>query len=248
MGFLDRLVGDMIERGSGYNARKMVRRVGGKNILLLGGALVGGALLEQKMRGSSSTSFSATSASGGTATTVPPRSSSVGSASPAPPPPPPTPGTPRSTAPPPPPPPNSEAQEAEEIPVELLFAIVRTMVAAALADGELSPDERSVIEERLGEAPFSPDQRERVRKELLLPATPGELAELVDGDDREVLMRFGLLVALAHEGVSEAERAWLERLAAALEIDAERVRTMEAEIFEGAGQHRRRRAETGEAP
>lgn len=231
MGFLDRLVGDMIERGTGYNARKMVRRVGGRNIMLLGGALVGGALLEQKMRGGSATSFSGPRSSGGTATTVPPRSSAAGS----PPPPPPPPEGARAAVPPPPPPGAGGADEREEIPVELLFAIVRTMVAASLADGELAPDERSVIEARLGEAPFSQDQIERVRKELLLPATPSELATLVEGEDREVLMRFGLLVALAHEGVSEAERAWLGRLAAALELDAERMKELEAEIFAGSG-------------
>ncbi len=104
------------------------------------------------------------------------------------------------------------------------------MVAAALADGELSVAERETIHARLAEAPFSQEQVSQVHRDLLVPPSPHELAGMVKGDDREVLLRFATLVALAHEGVSDRERTWLRGLARALEIDDERREAIEEEI------------------
>ena len=79
MGFLDRLVSDMIHRETGFNARRLVRRVGGKNILLLGGAaLAGGVLASTQTRHQRS---AATTQAG---TTLPPTKSGPASLPPLP--------------------------------------------------------------------------------------------------------------------------------------------------------------------
>ncbi len=114
MAFLDRFVSDIIKKSTGFNARSIVRMVGGKNILLLGGAALAAALAADKMGGSEKPTQPA----------VPP----VPNATP----------PPLPAAPPPLPPPQ-----------ELLFANVRTMVAASLADGQQHDDEKELINKRL---------------------------------------------------------------------------------------------------
>ncbi|TDI36660.1 MAG: DUF533 domain-containing protein [Acidobacteria bacterium] len=54
MAFLDRFVSDIIKKSTGFNARSIVRTVGGQNILLLGGAALAAALAAEKMGGSES--------------------------------------------------------------------------------------------------------------------------------------------------------------------------------------------------
>jgi hypothetical protein len=50
-------------------------------------------------------------------------------------------------------------------------------------------------------------------------------------EDRELLYRFGALVVLAGGQCAPAERAWLDRFAAALGLAAERREALEREIF-----------------
>ncbi len=78
MGFLDRMVADMIKQGTGYNARGLVRRIGGRRMLMLGGAALGGALLSDQMKGGGVTSIgsgAASTSSGGVRNVAIPRSS-----------------------------------------------------------------------------------------------------------------------------------------------------------------------------
>lgn len=209
MRFLDRLVSDMVRSATGYNARGLVRRIGGKNILLVGGALLaGGALAEANRRSA-----------------VPPaQTGSPGRAVPPPPPPPPLPTETTCDA------------DVGTLPNATLYAVVRAMVAAALADGELDPSEKALIEEHL-EAPaedggLQPEQVAQVRRDLVIPASPTELAgALPAGEDRELPLRFALLVVRADGEASERERTFLEALAAALGVDGERRAAIEAEIF-----------------
>jgi len=218
MGFLDRLVSDVIKKSTGMNARPFVRAVGGKNMLLLGGAAIAGAFAVDKM--------------GKGSAPAPPTPGA-----PPPSPPPPLPGT--TAAPPPLPPlPTPSAATSEPTPPipppqELVYAIVRTMVAAALSDGEMHEEEKGLIDNRLGESGFSPEQLSQIHKDLVIPASPAELAGLVaTADDREVLYRFGALVVLADDTVTDSEKAWLSSLAAALGIDEARAQTIQSELFE----------------
>jgi len=114
----------------------------------------------------------------------------------------------------------------------VLYAVVRTMVAAALADGVLAPSERARIQEQLGSGELPPEQADQVRQDLLLPATPEELAALVGNDaERALLYRFAALVTRVDAGVSVAEQVWLGRLGSALGLGADRLRQLEAELF-----------------
>ena len=49
---------------------------------------------------------------------------------------------------------------------------------------------------------------------------------------RELLFRLAAVVVLADRSVTEAERAWLGRLARTFGLSEERQRTLEAEVFE----------------
>jgi len=219
MGFLDKVVSDLVKSSTGFNARGLVRTVGGKNILLLGGAALAGAFAADKM-GSQSPS-------------PPPV---PGGSSAAPPPPPPVPGSTSQEAGPPRPlpplPTETVSSSTEELPRELVYAIVRTMVAAALADGHMADEEKELIHKHLGESGLAPDQIAQIHKDLLLPATHKEISPLVSsGQDGELLYRFGVLVALADQKVSEHEKTWLEQLAVELRIPPQRRAEIEKEIF-----------------
>jgi len=222
MAFLDRIVSDLIKKSTGINARTFVRAVGGGNMVLLGGAAIAGALAVDKMRQPETHSTPDVPPGPAAAPPLPPLPQTANSAA--------------SQQLPPLPPPILA-------PPELVYAIVRTMVAAALADGEMHAAEKRVIEKRLAEKRLGEDRPEeselsteqvaQIRKDLVIPAAPVELAALaVDADDRETLYRFAALVVLADDDVADTEKAWLARLAAALGIDAARSRAIDEDLFE----------------
>lgn len=207
MAFLDNLLSDLIRNSTGFNAKPFVRAVGGKNLLLLGGAAIAGAIAAEKMR-----------------------------QQPAPgaPPLPPLPPLPSTEAVPPLPPLPAAAAEPQPPPA-LVFAIVRTMVSAALSDGEIHAEEKKLIEGRLGESGLSIDQTKQIHKDLVFPPTPEEIGTMVStAEDRELLYRFGTLVVRSQGGASATETAWLGRLGAALGLAPERRAALESEIFGAA--------------
>jgi uncharacterized membrane protein YebE (DUF533 family) len=205
MAFLDNLLSDLIRNSTGFNAKPFVRAVGGKNILLLGGAAIAGAIAAEKMRQQQP-------------------AAGVPSVPPLPPLP--------STEVVPPLPPLPTAAPEPQLPQPLVFAIVRTMVSGALADGEMHVGEKKLIEGRLGESGLSPDETKQIHKDLAIPPPPEEIGRLVSTtEDRELLYRFGALVVRSEGGASPPERAWLERLGAALGLAPERRAALESEIF-----------------
>lgn len=70
MGFVEKMLSDLVRNATGVNARPLIRKIGAKNILMIGGAALAGGLASQKAGGSSG----ASSGLGGT-TQVPPTSS-----------------------------------------------------------------------------------------------------------------------------------------------------------------------------
>jgi len=211
MGFLDRMLADVVGNATGLPVRGIVRRVGAGNLLLLGGAAVAGGLVADAMA----------------------RQRSSG-----PPPPPPTPGasgatSPQQLLPPLPPSAEDELPPLPEPPLSpaLQLAIVRTMVAAALADGRLGDEERRSIRERLTESDLDDTAVARVRAELALPAEPEELAASVgDPEGGAALYRAAWLVTRADRAVERSESEWLDRLAAALGLDAARREALESDL------------------
>ncbi|MCB1056985.1 MAG: DUF533 domain-containing protein [Acidobacteria bacterium] len=249
MGFLDRLVGDLIQDATGFNARRIVRRIGAGKLLMAGGAALAGALAVEKLGQQQPTP----TPSGGTGQgpshpiggpppappqaaplpplpTVPPPGASFT----APPPPPPHDGGVASAA--LPPPPELEPAEAteEELPPAALFAVVRTMVAAALADGELAAAEKKAITERLGESGLDEAQQRQIHQDLLLPPSPAELATMApDAATRELLFRCAALLTRADGQLVPAEEAWLERLAEVFGLPTRRRDQILSEIADG---------------
>lgn len=222
MGFLDNMVSGLIRESTGYDTRQVrrwVRRIGGSKLLLAGGAAVAGALAAQHL--------------GKSGKSTPPPPPSGGPVPPDLPPLPPLPTTGGGE--------EGESETAEhgpELPRELLFAVVRTMAAAALADGEMAPEERAALEGHLDDSGLAPEQIQRVRKDLVLPPTPGELAEMVEelpeqqaAEARETLFRAAALIVHADREVSEVETAWLGKLTAELGLSPERADTLRAEVF-----------------
>ena len=125
-----------------------------------------------------------------------------------------------------------EAPDAADLPPHLLFPVVRTMVAAALADGTLSAAERVRIEEQLASGELPEEQAAQVRRELVMPATPVELAAMASTDaERELLYRFAALVTATETGISTLESIWLGNLAGALGLSHERASALEASLF-----------------
>ncbi len=250
MRFLENLVSDMVKQSTGYNPRRVIRKIGGKNLLMAGaGAVLAGALANasNKGQGTAGPPASRPPASPPPASLPP---TSLPSASRPPTSLPPLPGghskhpasgsgTAGPGAPPPlpaaaqaPPTGVDEAASAVDPGPEATFAIVRTMVAAALADGHLSPEEKAMIQGRLGESGLAAEQVRQIHQDLVLPPSPAELAAANrDPARREMLFRFAALVTVTDEQLSALERRWLDQLAAAFELSAERQRSLEEETL-----------------
>jgi uncharacterized membrane protein YebE (DUF533 family) len=219
MGFLDRLVADMVGDATRLPVKRIVRGVGVKNLLLLGGAAAAGGVAMHKL----SQGRNAGSARPTTTPPPPPPTSQARVPPPPPPPPPTSPAVPL--------PPLPAAQVEPELAPSLVAAIVRTMVAAALADGHLAAEEKTAIEGRLGESGLAEDAVQQIHRDLVVPPSPEELAQLLDDPAAAaVLYRAALLVIKADSEVGQLELTWLQRLAAALGLDASRRQELEADL------------------
>lgn len=254
MKLLDTLVSQAIKQTTGFDARRIVRKVGGSNLLLAGGALLAGGLAAEHYRQRQG----AGGAAGAGAGPHPPPPPAPGWVPPPPPPagspawsppPPPAAGAPAWTPPPPPPPeaglaapppPPAAAAAAEpppaELPPEAEYAIVRAMIAAALADGRMAPEERAAIRAQLATGGFSEQQVRELQQDMVLPPGVEELAALATGEGGgELMFRFAALALVADGHCSGAEREWLDNLAAALRIDAGRRADIEREVGAAVG-------------
>jgi tellurite resistance protein len=257
MGLLDRLAADLNSDSIGVSpwmTRRLVRRAVGNPLLLAGGAALAGALFSEMAReGQQPGSGPSTWAPPGSVPPppppppgaapgwVPPPPPAAATSQPALPPLPPEP--PAAAAAPPlppvpadaaPPTPLDTPEPEPELPAALLYPVARTMVAAALADGTLAPAERARIEDRLTSDELPEEHAAQVRRDLLLPATPEELAAMVPGArEREIVYRFAAIVARADGGLEAGEHAFLGRFASALGLTAERAAALEAELFAG---------------
>jgi uncharacterized membrane protein YebE (DUF533 family) len=106
------------------------------------------------------------------------------------------------------------------------------MVAAALADGRMVDEEKTLIEKRLDASGMSQDRIEQLHRDLVNPPSQEILASLVSNrEDAELLYRFGSLVVLADKNVTGLEKMWLDELAGALSIAPKRKEVLEWEIF-----------------
>lgn len=105
--------------------------------------------------------------------------------------------------------------------------LLRTMIAASLADGHVDDVERAAITTKLGQDGIDLDAAERfLTAELATPATPESLAADVASPEQAAEVYITALLAI--EADTNAERVFLARLAAALRLDPSLVPHLEA--------------------
>lgn len=208
MGLLDNLLGDLLQESTGYRTHTLIRAVGAKNLLLMGGAAAAGAWAVEQMNKPQA------------GASVPPPPPTSGALPPLPVPPLPTAAVP--------------APPAEDLPPQVLFAVVRTMVAAALSDGEMHSQEKALIQKRLGESGFTDEQVRQIHQDLVIPAGPEDLATLASSPaEREMLFRAALIIILADENPTALEKTWLSKLGTALSLPEERQTALTSELARG---------------
>lgn len=97
----------------------------------------------------------------------------------------------------------------------LLF--LRTMVAAAAADGQIDEAERSRIVKGLTEAGIDPQASHWLETEMSSPADVEELAAMVNGPDKAAQVYAAARIAVDPDTIQERE--FLHQLAEALDLD-----------------------------
>lgn len=123
------------------------------------------------------------------------------------------------------PPPSAEAEQEE-----LGKSLVRAMIAAAKADGQIDATEKEAIFRKLETMPLSADEKAFVFDELASPLDINAVAARADTPEHAAEIYAASLVAMVAD--TPAERAYLEALAAKLRLAPGLV----AEIHKAAGQ------------
>jgi uncharacterized membrane protein YebE (DUF533 family) len=145
---------------------------------------------------------------------------------------------PRSRSPPPAPPPPPSRNRPQALPAEptaeasVALLLLRAMIAAARADGELDRAERSAIATQLDSAGLTAPERDHVLADFDRPATVEELARQAR-DPMLAAQLYAAACAVTSAGagqINPAERAWLDRLGTALKLDQRARAAIEARL------------------
>jgi uncharacterized membrane protein YebE (DUF533 family) len=111
---------------------------------------------------------------------------------------------------------------------EHALLLVRAMIAAALSDGVLDGSERAFIIGRLGAAGISSEEQRFLAEEIARPWPPAQFVAAAKGPEQRA--EIYLASALAIDADTEAERAYLKYLAAALSLDEKLIAHLEAAV------------------
>jgi uncharacterized membrane protein YebE (DUF533 family) len=104
--------------------------------------------------------------------------------------------------------------------------LIRAMIAAANADGEITPDERQRITSKLDQAGAGAEERAVLERELQNPRSADQIVREVA--DQETAEQVYLASRIAMNPDTSAERAYLDFLAARLNIPADRLSQLNA--------------------
>lgn len=102
--------------------------------------------------------------------------------------------------------------------------LIRAMIAAANADGEITAQERGRILSALDEAGAGPEERQIVEQELDRPQSLDNLVQAVH--DPQTAEQVYMASMMAVDRNSETERSYLQYLATRLRIDPQRLQQM----------------------
>ncbi|MGG5886314.1 DUF533 domain-containing protein [Falsiroseomonas sp. HC035] len=120
----------------------------------------------------------------------------------------------------------AEAPPAAEEQETLL--LVRTMVAAAKADGAVDATERASIAGQLDAADLTPEERDFVLADFDTPLTPEALA--AQAGDPMLRARLYAAAVAAMAEITPPERAWLDRFAKTLGLDRKAAAAIEERL------------------
>ena len=99
------------------------------------------------------------------------------------------------------------------------LALIRAMIAAAKADGQITDDERERLLDRIGSAEFDPDVMDWLTREFRAPLDLESVAAGAGGSRRRAVELYIASVE-AVDLDAPAEFAWLKALAARLGLEA----------------------------
>lgn len=202
---VEKLLGQMLAGGVGQGrSRRKSSLIPGVSKAHLGVGVIGLAMAAwEHYKGQQSTTASAPAAGPGAAM---------------PPPPPPAPGQLPTSSAPPPAPPQTRSEESPSDRSADASHLIRSMIAAANADGQIDAQERGAILERALEAGLDPATQQFLMGELRAPATLEQIAAAT----RPALKLETYAAAMIAITVdTDAERVYLDRLAGALGLTAE---------------------------
>jgi uncharacterized membrane protein YebE (DUF533 family) len=115
-----------------------------------------------------------------------------------------------------------EATPDQEKQAELML---RAMIAAAKADGEIDAEERRKLTEHLGDV--SPEELELVKREMASQTSLEDLiAEVPEGMEQQIYLMSLLAIDLDHQ----AEAAYLDRLAKGLNISPQQANAIHEQL------------------
>ncbi|MCJ8144788.1 tellurite resistance TerB family protein [Ancylobacter sp. A5.8] len=116
------------------------------------------------------------------------------------------------------PPPDSPFSPVQAARTQLPVTLLRTMIAASLADGHIDDHERIAISAKLNEGGSRLDEAEQfLTHELANPASVETIARDVSSEEEAAEVYLSALLAIDPD--NSAERAFLARLAMALKLD-----------------------------
>jgi uncharacterized membrane protein YebE (DUF533 family) len=117
----------------------------------------------------------------------------------------------------PPPPPQGPAPCAVNAPGSAAVLLIRAMIAAAQADGNMDQEERRQILNRLKTVEPTPEEQDFITQELLSPCGLDEILQAVKTPDMAKQVYAVSLMAI--EVDTEAERDYIRKLAQGLGLD-----------------------------
>jgi uncharacterized membrane protein YebE (DUF533 family) len=121
------------------------------------------------------------------------------------------------------------AQAAPLIGQDTAHRIIRTMIAAAAADGTIDEAEATAIQGHLGED--DAEERTFIEQELNNPATPEQLAAGVSGPQEAAQVYTAALLTVTMD--SPEESRFLKQLALALRLDAQTIAALHQTVRPG---------------
>ncbi|WP_304608541.1 DUF533 domain-containing protein [Inquilinus sp. Marseille-Q2685] len=121
------------------------------------------------------------------------------------------------------------AQAAPLIGQDTAHRIIRTMIAAAAADGTIDQNEAAAIQGQLGEE--DAEERAFIEQELSNPATPEQLAAGVGGPQEAAQIYTAALLTVTMD--SPEESRFLKQLALALRLDAQTIAALHQTVKQG---------------